>query len=158
MLLKLHLLIKGLGRGNPSARPMVTRIYGMLGCLVITCFFIGLMVFLEKTLPDGSKSKFHPTWRRDLYIWPRQDNVSNETVTAFSKSPAGDSYSEAFKTHSVTSYCCSDDRQRRKRSKNYSRSQLQPFTDTFGSAMYQYSSRLYDCRGSREAPSKIPTD
>ncbi|KAF8851580.1 hypothetical protein BDZ45DRAFT_750539 [Acephala macrosclerotiorum] len=58
-------------RGNPSTRPMLTRIYGMLGCLAVTLFFIGLLVFLEKTLPDGSKSQFHPTWRRDNSLEPR---------------------------------------------------------------------------------------
>jgi hypothetical protein len=40
----------------------------MLGCLVITFGFIGLLVFLQKTLPDGSKSQFHPNWRRDAVM------------------------------------------------------------------------------------------
>ncbi|KAE8451131.1 hypothetical protein EG329_004803 [Mollisiaceae sp. DMI_Dod_QoI] len=67
-------------RGNPSARPMLTRVYGMLGGLAFTFFFIGLLIFLEKTLPDGSKSQFHATWRRDNSLKPRNPQAfSNET-------------------------------------------------------------------------------
>jgi hypothetical protein len=37
----------------------------MIGCLIISLAFIAVIVFLEKTLPDGSKSHFHPTWKRN---------------------------------------------------------------------------------------------
>lgn len=79
-----------IGRGNPSARPLLTRIYGTLGCLAITCFFIGLMVFLEKTLPDGSKSQFHPTWKRDVSPIPRRQVAT--VAFANGETSTGESY------------------------------------------------------------------
>lgn len=56
------------GTGNPTARPWLVRIYGMVGCLAITLAFIGIIVWLQKKLPDGSKSQFHPTWKRDANL------------------------------------------------------------------------------------------
>lgn len=59
---------QAVGTGNPAARPWLVRIYGMVGCLAMTLAFIGIIVWLEKKLPDGSKSQFHPTWRRDAHF------------------------------------------------------------------------------------------
>lgn len=38
----------------------------MLGCLAIALFFIAVVVVLEKTLPDGSKSHFRPSVKGNL--------------------------------------------------------------------------------------------
>ena len=41
---------------------MWVRIYGSLGALIISFVMLGLMIAIQKCLPDGSKSQFHPTW------------------------------------------------------------------------------------------------
>jgi hypothetical protein len=38
----------------------------MLGCLIVTLVLIAVIIVLQKTLPDGSKSNFHPSWRRNV--------------------------------------------------------------------------------------------
>ena len=59
------LLISESGGGNPTARPWLVRIWGMLGALLITLGFIAIIIYLQKRLPDGSKSRFHPSWKRN---------------------------------------------------------------------------------------------
>ncbi|KUJ24256.1 uncharacterized protein LY89DRAFT_16625 [Mollisia scopiformis] len=100
MFSRCHLLSKAAGRGNPSARPLWTRVYTMIGGLAVTLFFIGLMIFLEKTLPDGSKSQFHPTWRRDVSLEPRNPQTDiTETLVVETSSSTG----LAFTSSSITS-------------------------------------------------------
>jgi hypothetical protein len=62
-------------RGDPQARPMLTRIYGLIGCLIVAIALIILLIILQKKLPDGSKSSFHIPLRRDLEIEPLQHEV-----------------------------------------------------------------------------------
>ncbi|KAK4189054.1 hypothetical protein QBC35DRAFT_473047 [Podospora australis] len=47
-------------KGNPTARPFFSRIFGMVTTLVITLGLVGIVIFLRKTLPDGSKPSFDP--------------------------------------------------------------------------------------------------
>ena len=62
----LLLLTSKSGGGNPTSRPWLVRLWGMFGALIITLGFIALIVYLEKKLPNGSKSQFHPpSWKRD---------------------------------------------------------------------------------------------
>jgi len=86
------LITSELGKGDPSARPMLTRIYGMIGCLIVTLALIALIVVLQKTLPDGTKSHFHPSWRRNVVDIPpplrdhdlagRQDDITRGTCAS----------------------------------------------------------------------------
>ena len=41
---------------------MWVRIYGLLGALIISFVMLGLMIAIQKCLPDDSKSQFRPTW------------------------------------------------------------------------------------------------
>jgi hypothetical protein len=73
-------------RGDPQTRPMLTRLYGLIGCLIVSLSLIVLLIILEKKLPDGSKSNFHIPVRRDLEatsleqeLEERQDQVLNGT-------------------------------------------------------------------------------
>ncbi|KAK0718733.1 hypothetical protein B0T21DRAFT_404156, partial [Apiosordaria backusii] len=45
-------------KGNPTSRPFLSRIFGMITTLVITLGLVGLVIFLRKTLPDGSKPSY----------------------------------------------------------------------------------------------------
>jgi hypothetical protein len=61
------LLTAGKGGGNPTSRPWLVRIWGMFGALIITLGFIAVIVYLQKKLPNGSKSQFHPpSWKRNV--------------------------------------------------------------------------------------------
>jgi hypothetical protein len=55
-----------LERGDPEKRPILTRIYGMVGCLIVSCALIVLLVILQRKLPDGSNSTFHIPVRRHV--------------------------------------------------------------------------------------------
>ncbi|KAK3362525.1 hypothetical protein B0T25DRAFT_561593 [Lasiosphaeria hispida] len=44
--------------GNPTSRPWLTRIYGMITTLIITVALIGVVIFIRKTLPGSSDSEF----------------------------------------------------------------------------------------------------
>jgi hypothetical protein len=60
------LIISDLERGDPEKRPILTRIYGMVGCLIVSLVLIVILVILQKKLPDGAGSYFHIPVRRDL--------------------------------------------------------------------------------------------
>ncbi len=60
------LTIDHLERGDPEKRPFLTRIYGMVGCLIVSLVLIVVLVILQKKLPDGAGSYFHIPVRRDL--------------------------------------------------------------------------------------------
>ncbi|KAK4171676.1 hypothetical protein QBC36DRAFT_305101 [Triangularia setosa] len=44
--------------GNPTSRPFLSRIFGMATTLVITLGLVGIVVFLRKTLPNGTKPSY----------------------------------------------------------------------------------------------------
>lgn len=151
-----NLLTIFVGRGNPSVRPMLTRIYGMLGCLAVTLFFIGLMVFLEKTLPDGSKSEFHPTWRRDNSIAPRMKAEVGERGLVFRAClPSFD----IIEANCMLSACHSGFSSttfhgRPSKGRIHACSGIQSFSDRRPSLRY-YPNRLLYCQRSREVARKI---
>ena len=60
------LTMKYLERGDPEKRPFLTRIYGMVGCLIVSLVLIVVLIILQKKLPDGAGSYFHIPVRRDL--------------------------------------------------------------------------------------------
>jgi hypothetical protein len=60
------LIINNLERGDPEKRPILTRIYGMIGCLIVSLVLIVILIILQKKLPDGAGSYFHIPVRRDL--------------------------------------------------------------------------------------------
>ncbi|KAK4118615.1 hypothetical protein N657DRAFT_685088 [Parathielavia appendiculata] len=45
-------------KGNPTSRPFFTRIYGIATALAVTLALLGVIIFLKKTLPNGSTSSF----------------------------------------------------------------------------------------------------
>jgi hypothetical protein len=59
-------LILNTERGDPEKRPFLTRIYGMVGCMIVSLVLIVVLVILQKKLPDGAGSYFHIPLRRDL--------------------------------------------------------------------------------------------
>ncbi|KAH7390032.1 hypothetical protein BKA64DRAFT_710589 [Cadophora sp. MPI-SDFR-AT-0126] len=64
-------------RGDPEKRPILTRIYGMVGCLIVSLALIALLIVLQKKLPDGVNSNFHIPVRRDIEgsIVERQEDI-----------------------------------------------------------------------------------
>jgi len=56
----------------------------MIGCLIITLFFIAIIIVLEKTLPDGSKSHFRPSVKGNL-----DDVLAGEEALAGGETPVG---------------------------------------------------------------------
>ncbi len=60
------LITSNLERGDPEKRPILTRIYGMIGCLIVSLLLIVILIILQKELPDGAGSYFHIPVRRDL--------------------------------------------------------------------------------------------
>ncbi|KAK3934679.1 hypothetical protein QBC46DRAFT_358838 [Diplogelasinospora grovesii] len=62
--------------GNPTSRPFLSRILGMVTSLVVSLALIAVVVFLRKTLPDGSKSAYDPTLKGVLRR--REDEGTSE--------------------------------------------------------------------------------
>ena len=64
-------------RGDPEKRPILTRIYGMVGCLIVSLALIALLIVLQKKLPSGAASDFHIPVRRDVEtsVLERQEHV-----------------------------------------------------------------------------------
>jgi hypothetical protein len=86
--LKPALTIISSERGDPQKRPFLTRIYGMVGCLIVSLALIVLLVILQKKLPHGGGSYFHIPVRRDLETSvvvheavQRQNNVVKSTLS-----------------------------------------------------------------------------
>ncbi|KAK4649370.1 uncharacterized protein QC761_118270 [Podospora bellae-mahoneyi] len=50
--------IKLFKNGNPTPRPFLSRVFGMATTLVITLGLVGVVIYLRKTLPDGSKPSY----------------------------------------------------------------------------------------------------
>ncbi|KAJ2901772.1 uncharacterized protein MKZ38_001392 [Zalerion maritima] len=79
------------GKGNPTSRPFLVRIYGLLACILITLALIGVLIFLRKTLPrsgdDGEvdtveeKRGFVAIETRDIGVLARQTGSSIPTAT-----------------------------------------------------------------------------
>ncbi|KAK3392903.1 hypothetical protein B0H63DRAFT_3063 [Podospora didyma] len=47
--------------GNPTSRPFFSRLWGMATAFIVTLALVGVVIFIRKTFPDGSKSSFDPT-------------------------------------------------------------------------------------------------
>jgi hypothetical protein len=64
-------------RGDPEKRPILTRIYGMVGCLIVSLALIALLIVLQKKLPSGAASNFHIPVRREVEssVLERQEDV-----------------------------------------------------------------------------------
>ncbi|KAH8766581.1 hypothetical protein BGZ57DRAFT_1006861, partial [Hyaloscypha finlandica] len=69
-------------RGDPEKRPILTRIYGMVGCLIVSLALIALLIVLQKKLPSGAASDFHIPVRRDVEtsVLERQEHVRKEKM------------------------------------------------------------------------------
>lgn len=72
----------------------------MLGALIISLGFIVIIIYLQKTLPDGSKSRFHPSWRRNVAaregVAARDPSLAPQILSFVGVGPLAPSISTSF--------------------------------------------------------------